>query len=487
MANDPNSVSLTFYTDTAALDRAGRSVDQLHSQVARFDAGMSRSAAGTRNWGLVAFQAGQAVQDATYGFQGAINNLSMIGMMMGAGGAFGIGLQVGLTGVLLLTQNWERLSRVVQGSNAIPKVGTDFDRLNESLKETNKQLDDLKSKGTLTDSELKQFTVLSDIAGMQRKRADTASAARGVASMLTPEQEASANAFRAALKEVGGADTMFAAAEKKSGGPLNEVERGGIEAAIQAALGGDTFNADYLARAFGGDKFRQALERERDKNAGLEEEIARDQAESVRRLNKRKAAKEREAEEQLQKDREFIRQQSVKLEQDFIKAQQKEQVRLGRMNAAGDRRAAAMDVQVAASGGADMLAAAANDLIFAGGGHAGRMTGSAKQRAMLKYMRQGMSRKDAMARVNADEAAAMQGAEWQALQQAMGGLEQQLIANGATPEFAKQYASAAARGVLGQTAGDEQIKNTDALAALTDSVNRLERNGIPMNWRRRGG
>jgi hypothetical protein len=503
MADDANSIRLSFYADTSQVAKAGQAVDGLHTQVRRLDTAMVQGARSSRNWGMVAFQAGQAVQDMSYGFHGAINNISFIASMMGAGGAFGIGLQVGLTGVLLLTQNWEKLTRAFQGSNEIPKLGDDFKQLGDEISKVSQRLEELKKHGSLTDSELKEWKSLASILEMKQADAQAETAYRGVAKMRTPEQDSVAGAVAAALKQVGGADALMRQAEANNGGPLDETTRQAWRNSILAALGGNRGIAEFIAETLGLPRFKESLRRELEAVDGWDEEIARDLAESERRLAKRKADQEKKHAEEVAKNLEWMAEQANNQVADKVRRDAINAGTVDRNRMLSDRADARMAPLVEAAGGAGMLAQAANELLAARGvpgqdGPTGRLTARRKRSRILELMRTGMSREDATSAVEADEQeavgratanreAAMKNSQAAALSTAKQQMIQGLIARGATPEFARQFADQASRAVLNNTGTESEIKNTEATVALTTEVQKLRQDGIPLVLRRRGG
>lgn len=134
------TVNLGFRTDTQQIDRAADSARKLRRE-------LDDTSRVTRNWSVIAFQAGQAAQDFSIGMERGLgpallysmNNLSFMASMLGLGGRFQFGLQLGITGVALLAQNWNRLAEAMSG-------GPQFRDRERELENINKRLDELKEK-----------------------------------------------------------------------------------------------------------------------------------------------------------------------------------------------------------------------------------------------------------------------------------------------------------------------------------------------------
>lgn len=118
------TIDLGFRVDTSPLGAIPVAMANVERSVDRVATATKRTGNAFGGVGLVAFQAGQAVQDFAIGLERglgpalmySINNLSFIANMLGAGGAFGIGLQVATTGVALLAQNWDKLNGVISAT-----------------------------------------------------------------------------------------------------------------------------------------------------------------------------------------------------------------------------------------------------------------------------------------------------------------------------------------------------------------------------------
>jgi hypothetical protein len=188
-----DEVRLVYRADTTGLDNASRSAQALRRHTDDLRGATDKAGRASRDWGTIVYQASQAVQDAQYGLQGAINNISFLAQMMGAGGAMGVGIQVGLAGVAALMHNWGALSGMM-GLNAGPAIRSVEDRigaLSRGVEELNKNL-------SKTPDELNELRR----AQAELDRANAAATAGGkVADEASPEQKAARAGLAGAVEK----------------------------------------------------------------------------------------------------------------------------------------------------------------------------------------------------------------------------------------------------------------------------------------------
>jgi hypothetical protein len=188
-----DEVRLVYRADTTGLDNASRSAQALRRHTDDLRGATDKAGRASRDWGTIVYQASQAVQDAQYGLQGAINNISFLAQMMGAGGAMGVGIQVGLAGVAALMHNWGALSGMM-GLNAGPAIRSVEDRigaLSRRVEELNKNL-------SKTPDELNELRR----AQAELDRANAAATAGGkVADEASPEQKAARAGLAGAVEK----------------------------------------------------------------------------------------------------------------------------------------------------------------------------------------------------------------------------------------------------------------------------------------------
>jgi hypothetical protein len=133
---------------TARLERIERAMESTTRATTRAESEMSRmlptmehlkthtnsTADGFGRSGMMVYQFGQAMSDMSYGLVYGLNNLSMMAATLGIGGAWGVGIQLGIAGVEVLSRNFENLTKVFDGNaDSVAKHV-------EKLKEQNTQL-----------------------------------------------------------------------------------------------------------------------------------------------------------------------------------------------------------------------------------------------------------------------------------------------------------------------------------------------------------
>jgi hypothetical protein len=137
-------IELGFVIDTNQIAGAKKAIGDLGGAIDKAGDRTRIASDKTSRFGMVAFQAGQAAQDFAIGLERswghaimyAGNNISFLAQMLGVGGALGIGIQVATTGVMILSQNWDKLSGVFEESKPRFRVASEeVERLNKELKD----------------------------------------------------------------------------------------------------------------------------------------------------------------------------------------------------------------------------------------------------------------------------------------------------------------------------------------------------------------
>lgn len=157
-ALDANALSHADYA--AALEKST-------GAIVKHKAGVESLSAGFKNYNQNITAAGYAVNDF-FSVSGNLdqrlnaiaNNLP--GVFAGFGG---LGLALGAIVPILavLVRNWDSLGEAFGGGgNKIPEAATALGRLGEALKDTGKEIDDLKKKQSLSNDELAKYNALSE-------------------------------------------------------------------------------------------------------------------------------------------------------------------------------------------------------------------------------------------------------------------------------------------------------------------------------------
>jgi hypothetical protein len=143
---------------------------------------VATTADGFGRGGMMVYQFGQAISDMSYGLAYGLNNISMIAAMMGVGGAFGIGIQVGIAGLEVLSRNWGSLTKA---------VGLGNDSIEENIKKLRQQGEALSENA----KKAKEIVELEDERAASRKKASEA---------RTAKDKSDLERMQAAVGEVGG-------------------------------------------------------------------------------------------------------------------------------------------------------------------------------------------------------------------------------------------------------------------------------------------
>lgn len=412
----------------------------------------------------------QAIEDAQYGLSSIVNNIPGVVMMMGGGAGLAGAVSIAAVGVNQLARNWDGLMAALGN----PKVETAAERMERLAKATK-----------LTAAEAKELAA-------HRERQAAAEAVGKIASETEREE---ARQVAVAIGRVGGpafhrrlTDALIRSARI----PELEAAAGGATAFSKAQrerLAAEAAVLMQRAAGQGGTLAQQQAAQDLLKELGIFDPFAGDP-------NIGEEARAREAAEISKKQRiaherlvNTLNEQGEENERLTMLAREEERVRRkelskqisremqDRRHGLSERADAAMGELVSASGVANYMAQAANEMLMTPwGGQRGAMTRVEKRRAMLGYMRKGMSRKDALARVNEDEKAAIQTAGYEALAQVQSGVEQMARAAGMSPEDARRFASVASSQVLGATPDEATVRNTEATERLTQQLQR----GIPI-------
>lgn len=249
----------------AALDAEMKRVATTAGTVEKATDGMTRS---TANFGYTALQTGRIVQDfAQGGIGGILNNIEGLTVALGLGtGLAGILTIVGVAAAVAGPKLIDFAKGLVDGTNAIPEAADQTKRFDDELKNVNKELDGLKEKQSLTNTELERFNLLT--AEAIKLENDLAQARDAAKMMQAPgaDQRARADEVQAIFKQMGGPDAIRSVQEayrKQFGdrGPGGDRE---ATILLQNAMKGqaDAFNALQelmLSGAGRGTKFGQIM------------------------------------------------------------------------------------------------------------------------------------------------------------------------------------------------------------------------------------
>lgn len=176
----------------------------------RLDTASARAGRSTADLGRAALESGRIIQDfAQGGVAGILNNVegfaAALGVGSGLAGAFTI---LGVAAYLAAPSVKAFFASLADGSNKVPEAADAVQRMTDRLKENNKELDDLRGKQSLTNTELARFNELTaettrlekerDAERDKRKRVDAA------VGSVSDEQKARAKAFDDSLQGQGG-------------------------------------------------------------------------------------------------------------------------------------------------------------------------------------------------------------------------------------------------------------------------------------------
>lgn len=140
---------------------------------------------------------------------GFVSNLGPLVLALGgSGGLAAVIAGVGQAAVTAYPYVRDYYKAWTDGSNEIPKAVSELDSLNDRLKETKSQLDELRTHTFLTNTELQQFNILTaEQTKLEGQLADQRAAA-SVGAAGSKAQSARARAVREAMAEAGGSEAL---------------------------------------------------------------------------------------------------------------------------------------------------------------------------------------------------------------------------------------------------------------------------------------
>jgi hypothetical protein len=259
-----------------SLEKIEDAGEQAARGVHKLDDATTKAGKATTNFGHTAMQTGRVVQDfAQGGLGGALNNIEGFTLAVGLGpGAAGALTLLGVAAYAAGPAVKSFVASVMDGSNEVPPLANAVDQLAATLKKNGDQLDELRKKQTLTNTEAVKYATLTtnQIA---------------LESQLERAREAAALKKKVdALRDPAATEAAKARADSLQG------EFGGqVDALKQAARGAAL--ADNPAVAEADARYRTALEAERTAIANRVMFTDRDRANFGREAEKlRKAAQD---------------------------------------------------------------------------------------------------------------------------------------------------------------------------------------------------
>jgi len=148
------------------VDKARTKLDELETSSKKAAGAADKHTQSTINTGQAMLQTGRIVQDFVQGgIGGILNNVEGFTAALGLGsGLAGLFTGVGVACYLALPKVRDLFHAVIDGANKVPESADKVERLNDALSKTSKELDELKGKQTLTNTELARFNELTQTA-----------------------------------------------------------------------------------------------------------------------------------------------------------------------------------------------------------------------------------------------------------------------------------------------------------------------------------
>ncbi len=166
---------------------------------------------GKASIGMAALEASRALEDLQYGVGGVVNNIPGLVMALGGGAGAMAAFSLGAVAINQFIKHWDDLMGAMESRHAIPAETDALKGYRAELDSVNKRLDDMKTKHSLNNAELKEFNTLTAEharleAAEAAARKDREEAAQVKATFAAPstEQDQRAKAFQEAVKSVGG-------------------------------------------------------------------------------------------------------------------------------------------------------------------------------------------------------------------------------------------------------------------------------------------
>lgn len=222
-------MSIDSETIKLILDMGGSSanVEEVRAKLETLDATAHKTAAATDvlktstiNTGQAMLQSGRIIQDfAQGGIGGILNNVEGFTAALGLGsGLAGAATAVGVAFFLAYPHVKTFFQGVIDGSNKDPESADKLKKLTDALKDTSKELDELREKQSLTNTDLNRFNELTEKELDLEKKVAAAKKER--------KQQEELAALRPVTEE---------AQEKERAGEL-QARLGGDQAAVVAAV-----------------------------------------------------------------------------------------------------------------------------------------------------------------------------------------------------------------------------------------------------------
>jgi hypothetical protein len=145
------------------LGHSAEDAERVVGALDHLEAATKRAGGGAAGMGQSFLQSGRVIQDfAQGGLPGILNNIEGLTVALGLGtGLAGILTIVGVAAYTAGPAIKDFFGRLIDGSNEVPESKDRLHELNDQLKDMAKELDGLKQKQSLTNTELARFTELT--------------------------------------------------------------------------------------------------------------------------------------------------------------------------------------------------------------------------------------------------------------------------------------------------------------------------------------
>lgn len=208
---------------TARAQRAATATVQLDTSMARIASG-----GGGARIGMALNAAAQGFEDLQYGVAGAMNNLSQMAIMMGAGGMVVAGVTIAGVAINQLVKHWEDLQSVLgMGGGGFKPVIGDLQQLEIELNKVDKRIGELTSKKTI---DFVENDELQKLIGEQATLRESQARKKGISAIEstgTAMDAERASGVKEAIATVGGSHFVGQAQEalERSGKTSEEAQR----------------------------------------------------------------------------------------------------------------------------------------------------------------------------------------------------------------------------------------------------------------------